>query len=473
MSSQTHDSAPLPVLQEEDPNDANWNEVVQTRLPKEWQEQARMHLAWRRQRGLRSISDLLRALLVYAYCGYSVRELGMWAVLKGIGSLSERAWRKRLDQSRAWIAWLLNEVLASHQTPSWLVQAVGRVLIVDASRFKTLAGTGDDVRLHLSYDLRAGKMEQVQLTDRHQAESLAHFGWREGDLVITDAGYKVGTSVELTQQSKSVVLQRSCASHLSIQDKEGQSISLRARVRRQAADSLREFTAWVQLPKSGQRGQVRVLCYRLPEEPAKKARDRKEAKLKKKYGRKYNRELVWWASWVILVSTADAAVWSGADLVRLYRARWQIELFFKRLKQCVGVHRFVLKDWERASHVLRLILLGWWLQEQEAQWMEQLLTGVLSPCTGQIREVRESEQAEEGEPEQEGWVLSQWTLTHFCSEEVRTMLRGTWTRQRKEDCRLALQRYVRSRQRKRGHRQSEQRAWLQERSPHLAACLTP
>ena len=105
---------------------------------------------------------------------------------------------------------------------------------------------------------------------RHQAESLAHFGWREGDLVITDAGYKVGSSVELTQQSKSVVLQRSCASHLSIQDKEGQSISLRARVRGLAADSLGEFTAWVQLPKSGQRGQVRVLCYRLPEEQARK-----------------------------------------------------------------------------------------------------------------------------------------------------------------------------------------------------------
>ena len=95
----------------------------------------------------------------------------MWAVLKGIGSLSERAWRKRLDQSRAWVAWLLNEVLAIHQTPSWLAPGEGRVLIVDASRFKTLAGSGDDMRLHLCYDLRGGKMEQVQLTDQHQAES--------------------------------------------------------------------------------------------------------------------------------------------------------------------------------------------------------------------------------------------------------------------------------------------------------------
>ena len=71
---------------------------------------------------------------------FGARDFRMWAVLKGIGSLSERAWRKRLEQSEAWIAWLLNHVLAIHQTPSWLAVAAGRILIVDASRFKLGAG---------------------------------------------------------------------------------------------------------------------------------------------------------------------------------------------------------------------------------------------------------------------------------------------------------------------------------------------
>jgi hypothetical protein len=456
----------MPVLQEHDLNDDTWNEVMQTRLPKPWQEQARALKAWQRQRGLRSIGDLLRALLVYACCGYSVRELGMWAVLKGVGSLSERAWRKRLEQSRAWIAWLLSEVLAIHQAPAWLSAGTERILIVDASRFKLLAGTGDDVRLHLAYDLRAGQMQQVEVTDRHRAESLGHFEWQEEDLVLTDAGYPVTSSVELTQAKKCRVLQRSTASHLAVQDEEGESISLKARVQRQASDTVREFQAYVDVPSSEQRIPVRVVCYRLPAEQAKKARARKEAKLKKKHGRSYNKELVWWASRVILVSTADAAQWSGAELVRLYRARWQIELFFKRLKQCLSVHGFRVKDWERASHVLRLLLLVWWLQEQEAQWMQQVLTGVLSPCAGELREMKE-EPSEEQESEEVEWVLSQWTLAHFCSEEVRTMLRGTWTRQRKEQCRAALQRYVRSRKRKRGHCFTEQRAWLHE---HVSAC---
>ncbi len=163
MSTPIHDSQTQPPVQEVDLNDAAWNEVVATKLPADLEVQARVHKAWSRKRGVSSVSDLLRALLVYACCQYSFRELGMWAVLKGIGSLSERAWRKRLEQSRDWIGWLLTELLGIHQRPAWLPLGVGRVRIVDATRWKTPAGTGDDVRLHQSYDLATGKMDQVQL----------------------------------------------------------------------------------------------------------------------------------------------------------------------------------------------------------------------------------------------------------------------------------------------------------------------
>jgi hypothetical protein len=455
MSPKPHHTDPLPPMQEVDLNDTAWNDVVRTRLPANLEAQARQLKAWSRQRGLRCVSDLLRAFLVYACCQYSWRELGMWAVLKGIGSLSERAWRKRLDHSRDWIAWLLSELLGVHQAPTWLPQGVGRVLLIDATRFKTLAGTGDDVRMHQSYDLRAGRMEQVQLTDRHQAESLSHFGLRAGDLVVTDAGYPVGSSVEVTQQSQSVLLQRTTASHLHLEDEQGHTIGLKERIKHVPANGLKEVEGFVLLPKSGQRARVRVLCYRLPQEQASKARERKAAKLRKKHGPKYNQELVWWAGWVLLVTTTDQAEWSGKDLVALYRARWQIELFFKRLKQCLRLHQLRLEDWERVSCVVQLNLIAWWLQEEEAQWMREVLTGVLEPMAKDIRQVEE--------PEEEEWVLSSWTLAHFCGEQVRTMLRGAWSRRRTQECQHALRRYVRSRKRQRGHRETEQRAWVQRR----------
>jgi hypothetical protein len=468
MSRQKHDSQALPVLQEVDLNDAIWDEVVAKRLPANLEEQARTLGAWSRQRGLRSVSDLLRALLVYVCCQYSWRELGMWAVLKGIGSLSQRAWRKRLDRSQAWIAWLLGELLGVHQTPSWLPPGRGRVLLVDATRWKIPAGTGDDVRLHQSYDLRAGKMDQVAITDRHQAESLTHFRFQPGDLVVTDAGYQVGRGVELTQESQSVLLQRTTASHLHLEEESGKTITLKEQVKLQPADSLREVSGWVRLPKSGQRAKVRVVCYRLPEEQARKARQRKEARLRKKQGNGYNRELVWWASWVILVTTADKAIWSGQELVFLYRARWQIELFFKRLKQCLRLHQFVLKDWKRVNCVLQLMLIVWALQEQEAEWMREQLMQVLSPTDGNIPDVSASEQDHDADSQTQERIVSSWRVAHFCCEETRTMLRGAWSRQRKQDCQAALQRYVFSRKRKRRHRESEQRAWLEAKCFQIA-----
>src|SRR6266480_6184936 len=121
---------------------AAWKEGVTTKLPANLEVQARVHKAWSRKGGVSSVSDLLRALLVYACCQYSLRELGMWAVLKGVGSLSQRAWRKRLEQSGDWIAWLLTELLGIHQRPVWLPAGVGRVRMVEATRWKRPAGTG-------------------------------------------------------------------------------------------------------------------------------------------------------------------------------------------------------------------------------------------------------------------------------------------------------------------------------------------
>src|SRR5260370_42424338 len=127
MSTPIHDSKTQPPVQEVDLNDAAWNEVVATKLPANLEEQARLHKAWSRKRGISSVSNLLRALLVYDCCQDSFRELGMWAVLKGIGSLSERAWRKRMEQYQLWIAWLLSELLGVHQQPAWFPDGVRRM----------------------------------------------------------------------------------------------------------------------------------------------------------------------------------------------------------------------------------------------------------------------------------------------------------------------------------------------------------
>lgn len=151
MSSQINDSEKPEAVQGVNWHEEEWQELLK-RLPEDWQEQAFKLGAWQRVRKLASVADLLRALLVYAVCGYSFRQLGLWATVMGVGCLSERAWRKRLLRAQDWIAWLLSALIGQHLSPGWLPRVAGRVLLIDASRLKIPAGSGDDVRLHCASD---------------------------------------------------------------------------------------------------------------------------------------------------------------------------------------------------------------------------------------------------------------------------------------------------------------------------------
>jgi len=162
MSSKFHNSQQQEGWQEVDKSDEDWNELRASRLPADLEKKAIQLKAWSRQREVRSILDLLRALLVLAAWGYSFQRLAMWATLKGIAHMSEGAWRKRMQRSAVWIAWLLCELLSVQSAPSWLEtgrQRANRILLIDATRLSIPGGTGDDVRLHWSYDLLSGRTE--------------------------------------------------------------------------------------------------------------------------------------------------------------------------------------------------------------------------------------------------------------------------------------------------------------------------
>jgi hypothetical protein len=174
MSSSVNTTEKSAVVQGVHWNKEDWQNLLK-QLPSDWEEQAIRLGAWQRTRKLAQVADLLRALLVYAVCGYSYRQLGLWATLMGLGCLSERAWRKRMERAQAWIGWLLGAFIGSQQSPDWLPRCAGRILLVDASRLKVPAGSGDDVRMQSAYDLSAGRLAQVEVTDRHSAEGLSHF----------------------------------------------------------------------------------------------------------------------------------------------------------------------------------------------------------------------------------------------------------------------------------------------------------
>jgi len=81
-----------------------------------------------------------------------------------------------------------------------------------------------------------------------------------------------------------------------------------------------------------QRLPCRLIAWRLPPEQANRRRRKLRQELRKKKGREPSAERLAWCDWTILVTNVPEELLTPPEAAVLYRARWQVELLFKRWK---------------------------------------------------------------------------------------------------------------------------------------------
>ncbi|MBV9229580.1 MAG: transposase [Chloroflexi bacterium] len=442
----------------------DWQQEILPRLPEQLPEQAKALKAFERSRQIGSASALLRGLLAYVYTVNSFGHLAIWSVLIGLGNVSANDWRKRLRKSYAWLCWLLGELLAASNALSpWLLHSgLRRVLLIDGTHWSCPGPQGLIFRVHTAFDLLSGRLSQLKVTDTHEAEHLEVFELQEGDLVISDSANGYRERIAYACKRLAHLLVRFVPSTLPLEDAAGQAIDLLRwlKARHAPAGRICGLDAWITC-RDGQRIPVRVVALRLSAEQREKAQRRKKQRSIRQQ-RKMRPETLYLSGWLLVVSTLPHEQWNDAAVLQLYRARWHIELVFKRIKQLLKLQRLRCTTKETAQATLTALLVGWALMEEESSAIRLAMAEAMAAV--------EAEPATEptlGPASAGCWwrvescgPLSEWMLAEVCFDLLCQQIRGHYTAARFRACLPQLQRFLCSGQRNRPHLYTQVCRWL-------------
>ena len=200
-----------------------WNHKILPHLPNNLDETAAHSGALQRKRGIHSVYDLLKIFFLYSCSSLSFRILAAAACALGISSVSDTALRKRFSKASPFLHEVLHAMLSglSSHSAAPLPDGVKNVLLVDASIIRQTGIRQQQERIHLCYGLNQNRMKQIKVTDHHTAESLSHFLFEKGGLVMADAGYGTAQNYIYAQEQQADVILRVTPNTFCLYDADG------------------------------------------------------------------------------------------------------------------------------------------------------------------------------------------------------------------------------------------------------------
>jgi hypothetical protein len=322
---------------------------------------ARETRAFLRPRAVKSAADLLRLILAYCLGGLGLRSTSAWAASAGLADLSNVALLQRLRNCGAWMEHLVGKLLVAGIKPA---PNGRRIRLLDGT---TVPKAGKEAkknnglwRLHCAFDLPAERFSFIELTDEKGGERLDRTPAAEGDVLIADRGFLHPDPLAQVLEQGADVIVRAGWKGARWLGEDRKPFDILAVLAAAEGTGVLDRPIWIARKKAAPLA-LRLVAFRKPPEAAEASRA-KARQAAKREGYAISAGTLAAAEWFILVTSLDAKAFSSNELGELYRARWRIEMAFKRLKSLIGLSAppgedsAVAKTWILA-HLLMILLL--------------------------------------------------------------------------------------------------------------------
>ncbi|RUM12162.1 IS4 family transposase [Rhizobium phaseoli] len=344
----------------------HWPEVS-ARLPAgfDLEATARLRGAFTRVREIKNAETLLRLALAYGGLGMSLRETCAWAEAGGIARLSDPSLLERLCKAAPWLGDIVAALIAEQTKVPAGRWAGYRLRALDGTSICHPGADRTTWRLHVGYDLATAQVDQLELTDIHGAENLQRLTYAAGDIVLADRYYARSRDLRPVIDAGADFIVRTGWNSLRLLQANGEPFDLFAAL---AAQQEQESELTVRIHEG-----VRVtaplllrLVVRRKDPQQVQAEQARLLKAARKQGKQPDPRSLEAAKYILLLTSLPAATFPPADILTLYRFRWQIELAFKRFKSLAGLDNLPAKKPELAQAWLYARLIVAIIAEQIA-----------------------------------------------------------------------------------------------------------
>jgi hypothetical protein len=344
----------------------HWPEVS-ARLPSgfDLEATARLRGAFTRVREIKDAETLLRLALAYGGLGMSLRETCAWAEAGGIVRMSDPSLLERLCKAGPWLGDIVAALIAEQTKVPAGRWAGYRLRALDGTSICQPGADRMTWRLHVGYDLATMQVDQLELTDLHGAENLQRLTYTVGDIVLADRCYARPRDLRPVIDAGADFIVRAGWRSLRLLQPNGAPFDLFAALAT-LQEQEGEFTVRIHEGVTAATPLILRLAVRRKEPQQARAEQQHLIKEAKKRGKQPDPRSLEAANYILLLTSLPADAFPPADILALYRFRWQIEIAFKRFKSLAGLDMLPAKKPELARTWLYARLIVAIIAEQMA-----------------------------------------------------------------------------------------------------------